>query len=646
MLRLCTEAIVRHLDAAFARIWTISDDETTLELQASAGLYTHLDGPHSRVPIGTFKIGLIAKERKPHLTNFVLDDPRIGDRDWAKREGLVSFAGYPLLVGSRIVGVVAMFAKKPLGENAMQALSAIADQIALGIDRKWTEQELHLRDRAIGAATQGLIITDHDQPHNPIVYVSPGFVRITGYRPEECYGKNCNFLQGEETDSVAIETIRSSIRDGRPCTVELINYRKDGSQFWNALTLAPVYDGDRVTHYVGVQTDITERRKMEEQFRQVQKMEAIGQLAAGVAHDFNNLLTVINGYSEILLAEKSQNDADRVAISSIRNAGERAASLTAQLLAFSRKAVIEPKVFDLNDVVEHLAKMLRRLIGEDINFTSRLEPGLWKIKADPGQIEQVIMNLSVNARDAMPIGGIITIQTENVNIQPGSDFETRNFEPGRYVRLSVSDTGTGMTEEVKSKIFEPFFTTKGIGKGTGLGLATVFGIVEQAGGHIRVSTTIGKGTTFEVYLAAVADVATNNNQTATATPVNGAETVLIVEDEDAVRMLLRMTLESNGYQVLIAASGPDAIELSDLYHGEIHLLVTDVIMPEMGGRELAENIRSRRKEINVLYVSGYTDDAVVRHGVISSAESFLQKPFTPLVLLRKVRSILDAKRKN
>ncbi len=345
------------------------------------------------------------------------------------------------------------------------------------------------------------MITDPGQPDNPIVYASPGFERITGYGAEEVLGRNCRFLQGKDTDPVEVARLREAVRAGEPCTVELLNYRKDGTPFWNELSLSPVRDdGGRLTHFVGVQVDVTARRSLEEQFRQVQKMEAIGQLAGGVAHDFNNLLTIINGYSELLLQTLPAEDPSRALITEINKAGERSAGLTRQLLAFSRQQILAPRVLNLNEVVIDIEKMLRRLIGEDVQLDTVLDPRVWVVRADPGQVEQVLMNLAVNARDAMPGCGRLTIETRNIDLDETYARTHPDARAGPHVLLSVTDTGSGMSPEVQTRIFEPFFTTKGPGKGTGLGLPTVYGIIKQSGGHVAVTSVVGIGTTFKVYL--------------------------------------------------------------------------------------------------------------------------------------------------
>jgi signal transduction histidine kinase/CheY-like chemotaxis protein len=391
-----------------------------------------------------------------------------------------------------------------------------------------------------------------------------------------------------------------------------------------------------------------ERKRVEEalsdsenNLRQSQKLEAIGQLAGGVAHDFNNLLTVIGGYSSMLLGKLPPESPHRPSIEEIKRAGERAGALTRQLLAFSRKQILQPRVLDLNVVVTDLEKMVRRLIGEDIDLLTITSPALGKVKADPGQIEQVLLNLIVNARDAMPKGGKLTIETRNV--EHSEEYALRHAAvPGTYIMLTVSDTGCGMDAAVKPRIFEPFFTTKGTGKGTGLGLATVYGIVKQSGGNIGVYSEVGLGSTFKVWLPRVDMIVETDDEAIPKSIPKGTETVLLVEDEDQVRAIVKEILELQGYHVVAAANGEEALTISQDLKLDINMMITDVVMPQMSGRELAERVIALRPGLPVLFISGYTDDAIVRHGLLDEKLNFLQKPFDSATVARKVREMLDS----
>jgi two-component system cell cycle sensor histidine kinase/response regulator CckA len=392
-------------------------------------------------------------------------------------------------------------------------------------------------------------------------------------------------------------------------------------------------------HLLGVALDISDRRRLEEQLRHSQKMEALGSLAGGVAHDFNNLLTVITGFSGITLAALAADDPNREHIVEIAQAAESAASLTRQLLAFSRRTMIEPVVLDLNGVVGDMETMLRRVIGEDVQLATALEPALRLMRGDVGLVSQVLMNLAVNARDAMPVGGRLTIATRNVDLDEAYAHAHPGAVPGPYVSLVVSDTGTGMSPEVQARAFEPFFTTKSVGRGSGLGLAVVHGIVEQSGARIELESEAGSGTTFTIHFPAVED-RTPPRPPAAGESLAGSGRILLVEDEEGVRKLARMILERQGYTVVEAASGEDALRLLDQDRGPLDLLVTDVVMPGIDGGDVAQAVTRRFPSAKVLYLSGYTSDAVVRYGIQHHEVAFLQKPFSATSLAAKVRDVL------
>ncbi len=476
--------------------------------------------------------------------------------------------------------------------------------------------------------------------------VNESFQRLTGYERDEVVGRTV-FDLNLWVDPTDQQRIASDILQLGSVTNRELRFRNKRGEVRSGLLSAEAIDLSGQRCLVAVVRDISEHRMLEAQLMQAQKMEAIGRLAGGVAHDFNNLLAIIIGYSDLLQEAVGPQDPARKHVEEIRKAGQRAAGLTRQLVAFSRKQVLELRVFDLNAVVIENHKMLRRLIGEDIELLLQLDPERGVVKADPVQIEQVIMNLAVNARDAMPRGGRMVIETANVELEAQQLSRQVTMQPGAYVMLAVSDNGTGMDAATQSRVFEPFFTTKEKGKGTGLGLATVYGIVKQSGGYIWVYSELGKGSTFKIYLPRATEPITPEpaaNAKVPLTSLRGTETVLLVEDEESVRKLAATCLKDQGYTVLEAANGVEALRLSREHTAPIHLLVTDVVMPGMGGRDLADQLAAQRPDTRVLFVSGYTGNAIVHHGVLEAGIFLLSKPFRPLELAQKVREVLDAKK--
>jgi len=435
---------------------------------------------------------------------------------------------------------------------------------------------------------------------------------------------------------------RDTYTDRQYDDVEATWKRQDGRLLTVQLSVRAVRDGaGPVAYYETFVRDVTDQRRLQQQLVQSQKMEAVGRLAGGIAHDFNNLLTVITSYSDLLLEDLGADDPKRGDVEQVRKAADGAAALTRQLLAFSRQQVLQPRVVSLNAVVENLQKILQRVLGDDIELATTLAPDLGTARADVGQLEQVLMNLAVNARDAMPTGGKLTIETANAEHNPEYASAQGAAPTSQFVMLAVTDNGVGMDEATKARIFEPFFTTKGPGKGTGLGLATVYGIVKQSGGFIWVYSEPGHGTSFKVYLPRVDAAPETVAAAEVASVAGGTETVLLVEDAAAVRTVAREVLERHGYTVLEAPNGEAGLHLAQSHGGPIHLLLTDVVMPVMSGRQLADQLARARPDMKVLYASGYTDDSIVRHGVLEEGTAYLQKPFTPESLARKVRDVLD-----
>jgi two-component system, cell cycle sensor histidine kinase and response regulator CckA len=532
-------------------------------------------------------------------------------------------------------------------ELAIVRVSEADPPVFTGYLRDLTEHKevvdaLRLRNQAMEATAQGILITDHSQPGHPIIYANPAFARITGYTEQEVVGRNPRFLQGAETDPVTTAAIRDAIASGLPYVGEILNYRKDGSPFWSQVAISPIHKDGEITHFVGVQSDISERKNLEDQLRQAQKMEAVGRLAGGIAHDFNNILLVVKGHSDFLVKQLSEDHPLRPSANEIGRAAGRASALTSQLLAFSRRQVLQPKEIDLSDIVAAIGPMLERLIGEDIELAASLAPDLGHVMADRSQIDQVIMNLVVNARDAMPAGGRLVIETANVTLDGDEPRTWLELPSGAFVMLAVSDNGLGMDAATKERIFEPFFTTKRPGEGTGLGLATVYGIVRQTGGSIWVYSEPGEGTSFKIYFPRLAQASHLEpvGEVVEGEEPRGTETVLLVEDDEQARTLVHIMLEIQGYTVLAASNGGEALAVAEAHEGPIDLLVSDVVMPGMGGRELAKEAAARRPSIRVLFTSGYTGDSVTDHGIERDA-AFLPKPFDLGGLSRKIREVLD-----
>jgi PAS domain S-box-containing protein len=575
-----------------------------------------------------------------------LSGPRFPRLPQALATGLHGALVFPIRNGSEITGVLECFSRELREPDAdlLDLAAALGSQIGQFIERKRAEDALRESETTyrslVETSPYGIFRSTLD---GRLLAVNPALVSMLGYASEaELLDKRLT------SDILAVPEDRDRLLDAvvmtGSVTHESVWKRKDGRRITVRQTgrVARQADGS-VAHFTVVVEDITQHRLLEDQLRQAQKMEAVGRLAGGVAHDFNNLLTAILGSNDLLLETLPPNHPGAADALETRKAALRAADLTRQLLAFSRQQVLAPRVLSINGVVADMDRMLRRLIGEDVDLRTILAADVGAVRADLGQLEQVILNLAVNARDAMPQGGKLTIETSNVDLDEAYGAAHAAVQPGPYVSLAVSDTGSGMDVATQARIFEPFFTTKPKGKGTGLGLATVYGIVKQSGGHISVDTEPDRGTSFKIYLPRVAAAveAAEAPQPGGAS-LRGSETVLLVEDQEEVRRLTSRLLEARGYRVLVAADGHEALSMAESLAGPLHLLVTDVVMPHLSGREVALLLAPQHPAMRVLYLSGYADESIVRHGVLEPGVAFLQKPFTADALARKVRAVLDA----
>jgi PAS domain S-box-containing protein len=568
------------------------------------------------------------------------------DRGEVARNGSRSldWMGVPLKVGTHTFGalVVQTYSKNiRYGDRDKEILTFVARQLASAVEIKRNEQALRRSEARYRSLVQSSVYGIYRSSlEGRFLDVNPALITMLGYGSAEevllLDPESDIFAHAEEHTRLIDEFRRTGRLDG----IEVKWKRKDGSAVTVRISGRAVSSADEPADVLeAIAEDVTDRRALEDQFRQAQKMEAVGRLAGGVAHDFNNLLMVISGYAEVILAKLDLEHPLRDKAYAIQQASDRATTLTRQLLAFSRKQLLELKVVDVNAIVADMERLLRPLIGENIALTARLAPEAGCTRADAGQLEQVLMNLVVNAKDAMPNGGTLTIQTQNMELDESHRGQTF-IRPGNYVMLSVSDTGTGMDKETQSRIFEPFFTTKEKGKGTGLGLSTVYGIIKQSGGYVMVHSEEGHGTSFQIYLPRVEGTTEKHVAPAAATAVGGTETILLVEDEESVRQLVRDTLDAKGYKVIEAGDGEAGLAAATKHQGKIDLVITDVVMPGLGGRELVERLLKARPGTKVLYLSGYTEDAILSEGTIENGTAFLQKPFTLQNLSRKVREVL------
>ncbi len=593
---------------------------------------------------GTRLLDYLLEHKAPLVSEDALNDPWLAEiRDLLTYCEVTSQMILPMMI-EETLGALTLGSTKSrrFSEEEVGLAQNVTNQVVGALARARLAETHRRLMTAIEQTPDSVVITDLD---GRIIYVNPAFEQITGYSRAEALGQNPRLLKSGQHNADFYREFWAILTKGQVWRGQLVNKKKDGSLYTEEAIIAPVRDErGAIINYIAVKRDVTRELRLEEQYRQAQRLETVGRLAGGVAHDFNNILTVIGGYAELLLTMYyGADDPRRGDVEQIQKAAERAGRLTRQLLAFSRQQTLRPEIFNLNTVVINLEKMLRRLIGEDVELVTELAADLWQIKADPGQMEQVLMNLVVNARDAMPQGGRLTLATANLELDERQALDYLDLKPGGYVMLRVTDTGVGMDADTRSRIFEPFFTTKEAGRGTGLGLATVYGIIQQSGGQIYVDSTPGQGTTFTIYLpTATARVDLPLSRFTVTTFEAGKATILLLEDEAAVRLVTRKMLEIYGYTVL-EADGPErALEICRQHPGQIDLLITDVIMPRTSGPALASRLIQVYPQLKVLFISGYTNEALAEHGLPAEPVALLEKPFSPESLAHRVRQVLNS----
>jgi len=613
-------------------------------------------------PNGCGPAGVAIKTGKTAVCKNVLTDPRYASwRDAAIKHGYASAIALPLKK-RRTFGVLNIYAAdiNAFSDEEIELLERLGNNLAYGIAAFRLQKEKMLAEGALQQKTaqfeaifkampDAVIFTD---AHSRIVLANPAVGSVFGISQADLYGSHIKLLFSDEEDYQKQGEQHFNLNSGKRIKPNEINFRRlDNTVFPGDTVTVEVKDyEENELGFLVIIRDITKRKaaeiqqqNLQTQLIQAQKMESVGRLAGGIAHDFNNILTVIQSYCSLALEELPDGSTVKADLNIVRDSAKKASILTRQLLAFSRKQLLEIKVTNLSELVTNMAKMLTRMLGEDIKLKLETSKSLKNVFADPGQIEQVLMNLAVNARDAMFDGGSLTIETSNIQIDPDAAHNYFGLVPGSYVMLSVSDSGEGMPLDVQKKIFEPFFTTKQLGKGTGLGLSTVYGIIKQHGGYIYVFSELGQGTTFKIFLPVAEGKPEKIEQQVSQDKPKGSETLLVVEDDKSIRLLISKMLEQLGYKLLVASSGEEALDISASYEGDIDLLLTDVIMPGMNGRVMADRLQALRPAIKVIYMSGYTDDAIAHHGVRDPSVIFIQKPLTPHKLSNKIRVVLDAK---
>ncbi len=630
------QCVVKHLDGAFARVWTLDPTGDMLELQASAGIYTHVDGPHSRIPIGTLKVGKIAKERMPAVSHNLGTDPDIIDKEWVSRERMVAFIGFPLFVEGRLVGVVAMFSRNKLPADAVELMGCIADTMAQGIVRKQTEEKVVEQAALLDKSRDAIVMIDLN---NRSTYWNKSAERLHGWESPGAYASSANqmvFVDGTFLERAKASTLQYGEWQDPECLIRRGNDTLTVDSRWTLLT----DESGRPRGMLVVNTDVSERKKIEAQFLRTQRMESIGTLAGGIAHDLNNVLSPIMMSVDVLKEKLSDPQGQRM-LAILETSVRRGADMVKQVLTFARGVEGERVQLQTRHLLRDVAKMVGETFPKTIQFQSQIPESLWMINGDATQLHQVLVNLAVNARDAMPCGGALKISAENFVLENDIEHQGAMILPGFYVLIRVSDTGTGIAPEVLDKMFDPFFTTKEPGKGTGLGLSTVLGIVKSHGGFVQVQTELNQGTTFLIYLSAQEGAQSQPiENTVEPLPMGNGELILAVDDEAAVLSMTRETLETFGYKVVTARDGAEAVAIYTAHRNEIRGVLTDMLMPHMDGPATIRVLKRIDPTVRIIATSGLMDGEKVRDAAGLERIAFLMKPYTAGKLLETVHRVL------
>jgi PAS domain S-box-containing protein len=636
VLHRAMQCIVKHLDGAFARVWTLNAEQNTLELQASAGIYTHTNGPHGVIPVGTLKVGKIAQDRAPALSTNLVTDPDIIDKDWVLRERMAAFIGFPLFVEGRLVGVMAMYSRNKLPSDALELMGAVADTLGQGIVRKQAEHKVAEQAALLDKSRDAIVVVDLNRR---ITYFNKSAERLYGWENVNVYGQDFQALLFPDhayfERARLVATQKGEWHDNS-CVIRRGEESITVESRWTLVT----DEQGKPRSLLVINTDISDKKRIEEQFLRTQRMESIGTLAGGIAHDLNNVLSPIMMSVEILKTKLADEQSRRM-LAILENSAKRGADMVKQVLTFARGVEGERVLLQSRHLLKDVAKIVAETFPKTIQFRSKIPEALWPIMGDATQLHQVLVNLTVNARDAMLEGGSLTISAENYVLESDIQSNGTMILPGYFVLIRVSDTGTGIPREVLDKIFEPFFTTKEPGKGTGLGLSTVLGIVKSHGGFVQVETEIGKGTSFLIYLPAQEGMQSQPAEVdPREMPVGHGEVILAVDDEASVLTMTKETLETFGYRVITARDGAEAVATFSAHRAEIRGVITDMLMPHMDGPATIRVLKRLDPTVRIIAASGLMDGEKVKDATGLEKIAFLMKPYTAEKLLTTVHRVL------